>query len=65
MAEQLSIRVEKLSSVRQMDGDWLDSGKNQTSNDDLRDVKVLLLTQILHPPLFLAALSIKFTGKFY
>ncbi|XP_054263281.1 E3 ubiquitin-protein ligase RNF103-like [Macrosteles quadrilineatus] len=67
MSEQLSIRVHKLAGVTEL-GDWLSESDeqtsyNQTAVDSLRDVKVLLLTHLLHPPLFLAALSIKFTGR--
>lgn len=62
MAEQLAIRVQKISSLQELEDDWLGNERNETAVDHLRDVKVLLLTHILHPPLFLAALSIKFTG---
>lgn len=62
MRQELSIRVKKLSDMNELEQDWLHV-TNITSNDNFRDVKVLLLTNLLHPPLFLAALSIKFTGN--
>lgn len=61
LREQLSIRVQKISNIEELEKDWLQT-KNLTTTDHFRDIKVLLLTHLLHPPLFLAALSIKFTG---
>ncbi|XP_046385608.1 E3 ubiquitin-protein ligase RNF103-like [Ischnura elegans] len=44
-----------------------DENQSQGSGDirdgKSEDVRVLLVTHLLHPPLFLAALSIKFTGR--
>ncbi|PSN35060.1 E3 ubiquitin-protein ligase [Blattella germanica] len=68
--DQLSIRVKNIQDIEELKRDWLQNGSsksNTTSASDgssrNRDVKVLLLTHLLHPPLFLAALSIKFTGR--
>lgn len=63
LREQLSVRVKKVSSYDDLEKDWLHTSSNSTSNDKNISVKVLLLTHLLHPPLFLAALSIKFTGR--
>ncbi|KAK9509479.1 hypothetical protein O3M35_006789 [Rhynocoris fuscipes] len=68
LSEQLSVRVKKISNYEDLEREWLQSANNKTStrleasNNNL-GVKVLLLTHLLHPPLFLAALSIKFTGR--
>jgi E3 ubiquitin-protein ligase RNF103 len=70
--DQLSIRVKNIHDIDELNRDWLQdvsTGNNTTyasssgSSSSSRDVKVLLLTHLLHPPLFLAALSIKFTGR--
>lgn len=63
MREELSIRVKKLSHMDELEQDWLHITNVTSSADKFRDVKILLLTNLLHPPLFLAALSIKFTGR--
>ncbi|XP_075221949.1 E3 ubiquitin-protein ligase RNF103-like [Lycorma delicatula] len=67
LREELSIRVHKISDVEELEKDWLtdSSSKSSRSSNDLSssEVKVLLLTHLIHPPLFLAALSIKFTGR--
>lgn len=70
--DQLSIRVKNIHDIDELNRDWLQvdsAGSNATSassghsSSSSRAVKVLLLTHLLHPPLFLAALSIKFTGR--
>ena len=67
--DQLSIRVKNIQDIEELKQDWLQekSDENVTSASESasrsQDVKVLLLTHLLHPPLFLAALSIKFTGR--
>ncbi|KDR08621.1 RING finger protein 103 [Zootermopsis nevadensis] len=67
--DQLSIRVKNIHDIDELNRDWLQdesAGNNATSassSGSSSDVKVLLLTHLLHPPLFLAALSIKFTGR--
>lgn len=65
----MSIRVKNIHDIDELNRDWLQdesAGNNATSassSGSSSDVKVLLLTHLLHPPLFLAALSIKFTGR--
>lgn len=68
--DQLSVRVKNIRDIDELNRDWLQddsAGNNATSasssHSSSRAVKVLLLTHLLHPPLFLAALSIKFTGR--
>nr|CAD7256399.1 unnamed protein product [Timema shepardi] len=66
--DQLSIRVKSIQNLEEMKCDWLgqcDGQENNTKStvSSSKDIKVLLLTHLLHPPLFLAALSIKFTGR--
>ncbi|XP_039285357.1 E3 ubiquitin-protein ligase RNF103 [Nilaparvata lugens] len=56
LREELSIRVHKVADVHELEEDWLTSRPTD-------GIKVLLLTHLLHPPLFLAALSIKFSGR--
>uniref|UniRef100_A0A1B6CX40 Uncharacterized protein n=1 Tax=Clastoptera arizonana TaxID=38151 RepID=A0A1B6CX40_9HEMI len=64
MREQLSIRVHKITDLEEIEYDWLQSrNNNNNTTEHFQDIKVLLLTHLLHPPLFLAALSIKFTGR--
>lgn len=70
LREELSIRVHKVSDVEELDRDWLSDSNSEKSSSDNNslsssDVKVLLFTHLIHPPLFLAALSIKFTGNYY
>ncbi|XP_008484944.1 E3 ubiquitin-protein ligase RNF103 [Diaphorina citri] len=55
--EQLSIRVNKISSLSQLEDEWMST----TKSDD--NVKVVLFSHLIHTPLFFAALSIKFTGR--
>nr|CAD7392522.1 unnamed protein product [Timema cristinae] len=66
--DQLSIRVKSIQNLEEVKCDWLgqcDGQENSTKStvSSSKDIKVLLLTHLLHPPLFLAALSIKFTGR--
>lgn len=73
--QQLSLWVKRIQSIEEVEKDWLDMQRNQTSDHDNRNtvmksegaesasVRVLLLSHLLQPPLFLAALSIKFTGR--
>lgn len=64
LREELSIRVHKVSDFEELEKDWLaDFSSGKSSSSSLSDVKVLLFTHLIHPPLFLAALSIKFTGR--
>lgn len=66
LSEELSVRVKKVSSLREVENEWLDNPGNKNSSSTSESnlaVKVLLFTHLLHPPLFLAALSIKFTGR--
>uniref|UniRef100_A0A8D8PU91 E3 ubiquitin-protein ligase RNF103 n=1 Tax=Cacopsylla melanoneura TaxID=428564 RepID=A0A8D8PU91_9HEMI len=55
--EQLSSRVEKISSLSELEEDWL------THNQSDDGVKVVLFSHFINTPLFFAALSIKFTGR--
>lgn len=55
--------------MEELEKDWLidfslSNSRNHSSSLSSSDIKVLLLTHLIHPPLFLAALSIKFTGLF-
>lgn len=69
--DHLSVRVKSIRDIDELNRDWLqdESSANHTAsvssspsaNSD--NVKVLLLTHLINPPLFLAALSIKFTGR--
>lgn len=60
--EQLSIRVKRVTSVEEIQSEWF--GEDEAAvNAQNGEVRVLLLTHLLHPPLFLAALSVKFTGR--
>ncbi|XP_049806395.1 E3 ubiquitin-protein ligase RNF103-like [Schistocerca nitens] len=60
--EQLSIRVKRVKSVEEVQSEWF--GEDEAAvNAQNSEVRVLLLTHLLHPPLFLAALSVKFTGR--
>lgn len=62
--DQLSIRVKTIESLEELEEQWLNENITQSvPSGSKREVKVLLLTHLLHPPLFLAALSIKFTGR--
>nr|CAD7461735.1 unnamed protein product [Timema tahoe] len=66
--DQLSIRVKSIQNLEEVKCYWLgqcDGQENSTKStvSSSKDIKVLLLTHLLHPPLFLAALSIKFTGR--
>ncbi|GLH07421.1 E3 ubiquitin-protein ligase RNF181 homolog [Gryllus bimaculatus] len=62
--DQLSIRVKTVENLQELEEQWLNENITQNSPSwSKRGVKVLLLTHLLHPPLFLAALSIKFTGR--
>lgn len=64
LREQLSLRVKKVKHYDDLEKEWLQAvNQNSTSAENNVGVKVLLLTHLLHPPLFLAALSIKFTGR--
>lgn len=78
--QQLSLWVKHVQSVEEVEEKWLTFSKNQTSNSSGIDddstssglgnvaktsVRVLLLSHLLQPPLFLAALSIKFTGRIH
>lgn len=68
LRDELSVRVKKVQSYEEVEKEWLEASndkKNSSSSDTGLAVKVLLLTHLLHPPLFLAALSIKFTGTYY
>ncbi|XP_063231865.1 E3 ubiquitin-protein ligase RNF103-like isoform X2 [Bacillus rossius redtenbacheri] len=66
---ELSVRVHKVAGVEEARCGWLGQCAAQENSTapgpgrDARDVRVLLLTHMLHPPLFLAALSIRFTGR--
>ncbi|KAL1460999.1 hypothetical protein WDU94_012932 [Cyamophila willieti] len=55
--EQLSSRVDKITSLSQLEDEWL----THTQSDD--GVRVVLFSHLIHTPLFFAALSIKFTGR--
>lgn len=62
--DQLSVRINSIDSIEEVEDQWL--GVNKTHPNPAaskHEVKVLLLTHLLQPPLFLAALSIKFTGR--
>ncbi|KAJ4435680.1 hypothetical protein ANN_18296 [Periplaneta americana] len=62
--DQLSVHVKHIHDIDELSKDWLqEDNATSASEKSSRDVKVLLLTHLLHPPLFLAALSIKFTGR--
>lgn len=75
--QQLSLWVKRIQSVEEIEKDWLAVIHNETIETGALDesllsapdrtgstsVSVLLLTNLLQPPLFLAALSIKFTGR--
>ena len=63
LREELSIRVTKISSYEEVEKNWLQNNSSGP-NEVTKKVKVLLLTQLLHPPLFLAALSTKFSGNY-
>lgn len=66
LSEELSVRVKKVVSTEEVEKEWLnktDEEGNTSSSETNLAVKVLLFTHLLHPPLFLAALSIKFTGR--
>ena len=65
-----------IPNIEEVEKDWLHFKQNETAandpdefiikkSDDSKStsVQVLLLSHLLHPPLFLAALSIKFTGR--
>jgi len=66
---QLSAYVKSIHDIDELDRHWLHdkSSVNHTapasSNANSENVKVLLLTDQNNPPLFLAALSIKFNGR--
>lgn len=75
--QQLSLWVKCIPNIEEVETDWLHLKQNKTANATDFDesnisksesskstsVQVLLLSHLLHPPLFLAALSIKFTGR--
>lgn len=75
--QQLSLWVKRVQTIEEVEEKWLTFYNNQTSNsiDDApasgfgtvakTSVRVLLLSHLLQPPLFLAALSIKFTGRIH
>lgn len=79
MYQQLSLWVKHVQTIEEVEEKWLTFYSNQTSNssgiDDASSsgfgtvaktsVRVLLLSHLLQPPLFLAALSIKFTGRIH
>ncbi|KAL1122763.1 hypothetical protein AAG570_003090, partial [Ranatra chinensis] len=62
LREELSIRVKKVEDFEDLETNWLGMGSKNGGGGNA-GIKVLLLTHLLHPPLFLAALSIKFTGR--
>lgn len=69
--DHLSIRVKSINDIDELNKHWLqdESAGNHTTSvssspsSNSKDVKVLLLTHLIKPPLFLAALSIRFTGR--
>lgn len=75
--QQLSLWVKRIQSTEEIEKYWLNKNQNETietsaTNENVlsaqdgsgsTSVSVLLLTHLLQPPLFLAALSIKFTGR--
>jgi E3 ubiquitin-protein ligase RNF103 len=69
--DHLSVRVKSIHDIDELNRHWLQGesvGSDTTSassslSDNSENVKVLLLTHLINPPLFLAALSIKFTGR--
>lgn len=60
--EQMMSYVQYVKSVQELENDWLTTSDSIFSCSS-ETVKVLLLTNLLNPPLFFAALSIKFTGR--
>lgn len=66
LSEELAVRVKKIQDYDEIEREWLptsNANKTNLSPETSLAVKVLLFTHLLHPPLFLAALSIKFTGR--
>jgi hypothetical protein len=69
--DHLSVRVKSIRDIDELNRHWLqhESSANHTASESSspsangENVKVLLLTHLINPPLFLAALSIKFTGR--
>ena len=69
--DHLSVRVKSIHDTDELNRHWLqdESSANHTASAssspsaNSENVKVLLLTHLINPPLFLAALSIKFTGR--
>jgi len=69
--DHLSVRVKSIRDIDELNQHWLqdESSANHTASAssspsaNSENVKVLLLTHLINPPLFLAALSIKFTGR--
>ena len=69
--DHLSVRVKSIRDIDELNRHWLQDelSANQTASAssspsaNSENVKVLLLTHLINPPLFLAALSIKFTGR--
>lgn len=69
--DHLSVRVKSIRDIDELNRNWLqdESSANYTASAssspsaNSENVKVLLLTHLINPPLFLAALSIKFTGR--
>lgn len=71
--QQLSLWVKRIQTIEEVESDWLsENGTDSIVGDEkvvsksdsgANNVRVLLLSHLLQPPLFLAALSIKFTGR--
>jgi E3 ubiquitin-protein ligase RNF103 len=69
--DHLSVRVKNIRDIDELNRHWLqdESSANHTASASSspsannENVNVLLLTHLINPPLFLAALSIKFTGR--
>jgi len=63
LREELNERVKKIDTYEELGSDWLTVGKSNNSLTSGLGVRVILFTQSFYPPLFFAALSIKFTGR--
>jgi len=67
--QQLSVWVKEVKDVEEVKKDWLHvrdettPGNVNFADNSSKTVQVLLITHLLHPPLFLVALSIKFSGR--
>lgn len=59
---EISHWVYSIKNFDELERDWLPT-KNVSSKHGNQAVKIILLSHLLHPPLFFAALSIKYSGR--